>query len=277
MKRRSRAHHCDRAGGVETEEEDAGLPGPRHVRPEVQFGERGDPGEGGESPGTQTLQAEGRDRDPRRAGVAIERQALGDVWAQTLGIDRPMGKEEIAPPLRHDPGPGRERPGPMPAEAPGASGSCSRGSPAAHEISSRGPSRPKRPGCKKRRSARQGRGRHGPRAERSVAASQGAPPHRYPIGAAGAPSTRESQCRRDVSLAPCSGVGDVSRVEATRSSARARAVLSCREARRVPNRRRRTQGPRGLRRSRACRRMEQALGRPTPMVDGLESLARGLA
>lgn len=38
VKGRARTHHGHRAGGVEAEEEDAGRPVPRHVRPEVQLG-----------------------------------------------------------------------------------------------------------------------------------------------------------------------------------------------------------------------------------------------
>ena len=116
MKRRPRAHHRSRAGGIQAEEEDARLPGPRHVRPEVQLGEGRDPGKRGEPAGAEALQAKRRDRDPPHVFMTVERQALGDVGPEPLRIDGPVGEQEVAPPLRHDPGARGKRPGPVGAK-----------------------------------------------------------------------------------------------------------------------------------------------------------------
>ena len=79
MKRRSRAHHRTVRAASRLKKKTPGFRARVTYVRKFSSGNEETQGSAGSPRGREALQTEGRDRDPRRAVVTIERQALGDV------------------------------------------------------------------------------------------------------------------------------------------------------------------------------------------------------
>ena len=102
--------HCDGVCGVKAEEPDAGLAAIGNVGADVKFGERGEHGERRRCAKTDSGHSKRDDANPRLALKSVDFKWCGDYRSQEGGIDRPMGKEQVVPRLRHDPWAAGERP-----------------------------------------------------------------------------------------------------------------------------------------------------------------------
>src|SRR5947209_2424299 len=102
--------HRSLTRGVETEEPDAGLALDRHVRADVQLPEARDTRQRKQPTRAETRDDERRHSDPGAPAVLVERELAGNVRAQRVGVDAPVGEEQIVPGLAHHPRRRREWP-----------------------------------------------------------------------------------------------------------------------------------------------------------------------
>jgi hypothetical protein len=113
VEHRRRAANCHRAVRIEAEEKHSGNAVAYDVGPDVDFVERRDPGQSGDTSRAQVAETERRDANPRLVVKCVELEKSGHHLAQPIAGDRPVREHEIVPRLLQDPGVAGQRPGPV--------------------------------------------------------------------------------------------------------------------------------------------------------------------
>jgi hypothetical protein len=88
---------------VQAEEDDAGVPVEGGVGAQVDLGEGGQAGQRRPAAQVDVAQLEGDHAEPGVAGEGVGLERGGQQRADVGGVDRPVGEEEVAPGLGHDP------------------------------------------------------------------------------------------------------------------------------------------------------------------------------